>query len=77
LETAYKEALEREFGIVFNKLYTITNQPFARFAADLRRQQKWDEYLEFVANSFNPATVSNLMCRSTLSVEHLGWKSQS
>jgi len=42
LETAYKEALEREFGSSSNKLYTITNQPIARFAADLRRQQKWE-----------------------------------
>jgi|ERR1043166_232152 radical SAM/Cys-rich protein len=72
LEAAYKDALGRDFGIIFNKLYTITNQPIARFAADLRRQQKWDEYLELLANSFNPATVENLMCRSTVSVDYQG-----
>src|SRR6266511_1674882 len=27
LEADYKEALQREFGIVFNRLYTLTNQP--------------------------------------------------
>jgi len=72
LEAAYKEALQREFGIVFHRLYTITNQPIARFAEDLQRQGKWDEYLDLLANSFNPATVEGLMCRTTLSVDYLG-----
>ena len=44
----------------------------ARFADDLRRQGKWDEYLELLANSFNPATVDGLMCRTTLSVGYRG-----
>ena len=72
LEADYKEVLNRDFGIAFNKLFTITNQPIARFAEDLRHQGKWDEYLELLANSFNPATVDGLMCRATLSVGYRG-----
>lgn len=72
LEADYKEVLRREFGIVFNQLFTITNQPIARFAEDLRQQGKWDEYLELLANNFNPATVPGLMCRATLSVGYRG-----
>ena len=72
LEADFREVLGREFGIVFNRLFTITNQPIARFAEDLRRRGKWDEYLELLANSFNPATVEGLMCRTTLSVGHRG-----
>jgi radical SAM/Cys-rich protein len=72
LEADYKDVLEREFGIVFNRLYTLTNQPIARFAEDLRRQGKWDEYLELLAGSFNPCTVEGLMCRTTLSVGYRG-----
>lgn len=72
LEAEYKEALRREFGIVFNRLYTIANQPIARFAEDLRRQGKWDEYQDLLAESFNPATVDGLMCRTTLSVDYRG-----
>jgi radical SAM/Cys-rich protein len=72
LEADYKAELHRNFGIVFNQLYTITNQPIARFAEDLRRLEKWDEYMELLANSFNPATIQGLMCRSTLSVGWLG-----
>jgi radical SAM/Cys-rich protein len=72
LEADYKVALAREFGIVFNKLFTITNQPIARFAEDLRQHGHWDAYLELLANHFNPATVEGVMCRSTLSVGWMG-----
>ncbi|MSU20392.1 MAG: radical SAM/Cys-rich domain protein [Pedosphaera sp.] len=72
LERDYKDALRSEFGIIFNRLFTITNQPIARFAEDLRRQEKWDDYLELLANSFNPQTVNGLMCRTTLSVGYQG-----
>lgn len=72
LEADYKDALQRNFGIVFNKLFTIANQPIARFAEDLRQQGKWDEYLELLVNAFNPATVEGLMCRNTLSVGYRG-----
>ena len=72
LEADYKEALRSEFGIEFNQLLTITNQPIARFAEDLRKQGAWDDYLELLVNSFNPATLPGLMCRSTLSVGYDG-----
>ncbi|HKQ38429.1 MAG TPA: arsenosugar biosynthesis radical SAM (seleno)protein ArsS [Verrucomicrobiae bacterium] len=72
LEADYKEALQRDHGIVFNRLYTLTNQPIARFAEDLRKQNKWDDYLELLANSFNPHTIEGLMCRDTLSVDYRG-----
>jgi radical SAM/Cys-rich protein len=72
LEADYKEVLGREFGIRFNRLYTITNQPVARFAEDLRRQGKTEEYMSLLANSFNPTTVESLMCRTTLSVGWMG-----
>ena len=72
LEMEYREALGREFGITFHRLFAITNQPIARFADDLREQGKWDEYLELLAASFNPATVGGLMCRTTLSVGYRG-----
>ena len=73
LEADYKEQLRARFGIEFTGLFTITNQPIARFAEDLRAQGKAEEYLELLANAFNPATVAGLMCRSTLSV---GWRGE-
>jgi len=73
LEADYKLELRQRHGIEFTRLFTITNQPIARFAADLRQQGQWDAYLELLANSFNPATVAGLMCRTTLSV---GWRGE-
>lgn len=72
LEADYKEELQERYGIRFTRLFTVTNQPIARFAEDLREQGKWDEYLELLANHFNPSTVDGLMCRNTLNVGWMG-----
>ena len=72
LEADYKEILLRDHGIVFNSLFTITNQPIARFAEDLRKQGRWEEYMELLVASFNPDTAAGLMCRATLSVGYTG-----
>src|SRR5438477_11459434 len=70
LEADYKRELKKNFGIVFNSLYTITNLPIARFASYLRRNNKLEEYMQLLVDNFNPTTVSSLMCRNTISV---GW----
>ena len=72
LECDYKEALAREYGIVFNHLLTITNQPIARFAQDLRSTGQMADYMKLLAASFNPATIPELMCRNTVSVGYNG-----
>lgn len=72
LEADYREVLQRDFGVVFHRLYTITNQPIARFADDLRKQGKWEEYMDLLVSNFNADTVEGLMCRSTLSVDYQG-----
>lgn len=70
LEADYKERLLEDFGITFNKLYTITNMPISRFAAYLRSTKQYQEYMELLINSFNPSTLEGLMCLNTLSI---GW----
>jgi radical SAM/Cys-rich protein len=72
LEADYKLELRERFGIEFTRLFTITNQPIARFAEDLRAHGQWDAYLELLANHFNPATVEGLMCRRTISIGWMG-----
>ena len=72
LEADYKEELFKNFGIRFNQLYTLTNQPIARFVEDLRRQGRLEEYMALLIGSFNPGTVDGLMCRTTLSVGWMG-----
>src|SRR5439155_15090653 len=58
---------------VFNRLYTITNMPIGRFAAYLRHEGKFDEYLGLLITSFNACTVDGLMCRNTLNI---GWRGE-
>ena len=70
LEADFKRELDAHFGIVFNKLYTITNLPIGRFASYLRHNGKAEEYMQLLIDAFNPATIGGLMCRNTISV---GW----
>jgi Protein of unknown function (DUF3641). len=72
LEADYKRELKKHFGIIFNNLYTITNLPIARFASYLRHNNKLEEYMQLLLDNFNPATVSGLMCRNTISVSWTG-----
>ena len=72
LEADYKVELKKRYGIVFTRLFAITNLPIARFAVDLREHGQWDYYMELLANSFNPATVNDLMCRSTINIGYEG-----
>jgi radical SAM/Cys-rich protein len=73
LEADYERELRKQFGIVFNKLYTLTNLPIGRFASYLRRNNKLEDYMELLINAFNPATIDGLMCRDTISV---GWRGE-
>ncbi len=70
LEREYKRELRAAFGIEFNGLFTITNMPIKRFAEDLARQGRTQDYMDLLIANFNPATVDELMCRSLVSV---GW----
>ncbi len=70
LEAQYRDELARNFGIVFDRLLTITNMPIARFASQLSAAGNHSAYMSLLVNHFNPATVDALMCRDLVSV---GW----
>ncbi|MBS3919811.1 MAG: arsenosugar biosynthesis radical SAM protein ArsS [Deltaproteobacteria bacterium] len=70
LEEDYRRELGQRFGIGFSHLLTITNMPLGRFRNELDRQNQRESYLRLLRQSFNPQTVSGLMCRNQLSV---GW----
>jgi radical SAM/Cys-rich protein len=73
LELDYKRELKKHFGIVFNRLYALANLPIGRFASYLRHNDKLEDYMHLLINAFNPATISGLMCRNTISV---GWRGE-
>ena len=70
LEAAYHQHLRDEHGVVFNRLYTLTNMPISRFLTDLNRSGKYEYYMNLLVEKFNPTTVEGLMCRTLVSV---GW----
>jgi len=70
LEQDYKRTLQDEFGVVFNRLFCLTNMPITRYATHLKLCREYEPYMELLASSFNPATVDHVMCRNSVSV---GW----
>jgi radical SAM/Cys-rich protein len=70
LEKDYRRELGRHFNITFNRLLTIANMPLGRFRADLSRRDQEQTYLQLLRKSFNPDTLSGLMCRHQISI---GW----
>jgi radical SAM/Cys-rich protein len=72
LEQRYRRELKAEFGIEFHHLLAIANMPIKRFAHTLAREGKIESYLSLLVNHFNPDTVSELMCRTLVSVSYDG-----
>jgi len=70
LERDYKRELQLRHGIVFDRLYTITNMPISRFLEHLERTANLERYMELLVASFNPRAAEGVMCRTYLSV---GW----
>ncbi len=70
LERDYRQQLLSTHGIEFSRLLTLANLPIRRFASALARSGELEEYLDLLEDNFNPATVSKLMCRNTISI---GW----
>ena len=69
-ERDWKRELERRHGIVFDRLFTITNMPISRFLEHLDEKGQTEAYLKRLVQAFNPAAAAGVMCRTTLSV---GW----
>lgn len=70
LERDYKQQLGEEYGITFDHLFAIANNPNGRFGNLLEKKGKLGKYMEKLVGAFNAATVPTMMCRSQLSV---GW----
>lgn len=70
MEKEYKTALGRDYGIEFNNLFTITNNPIGRFGEFLVRSDNFEGYMNKLYSAFNPNTLANMMCRFQISV---GW----
>ncbi|MGA1772713.1 MAG: arsenosugar biosynthesis radical SAM (seleno)protein ArsS [Flavobacteriaceae bacterium] len=72
LERDFKSRLNDQFGIVFNQLFCINNLPISRFLDYLIASDNFDDYMQTLVESFNPATLAGVMCTNTLSVSWNG-----
>jgi radical SAM/Cys-rich protein len=70
LELEFKTALKKDFNIVFNNLFAITNLPISRYLDYLLQSGNYEKYMSKLIAAFNPVAASNVMCRNTLSI---GW----
>lgn len=73
LEADYKEHLAEDFGIRFNHLLTITNQPIARFGSTLVSRGQFNDYMQLLRDSYRAENVEAVMCRHLVSVDWQGY----
>ena len=73
LEKIYKEHLQANYGIVFNKLFALTNLPIQRFGNMLISKGLFNDYMQLLKDNYRQENLSGVMCRNTLSVDWQGF----
>jgi radical SAM/Cys-rich protein len=73
LEADYKRELRARYGIVFDRLYTLTNMPIQRFGSMLISKGRFNEYMALLRNAYQESNLDGVMCRSLLSVDWQGF----
>ncbi len=72
LEQDYKRLLAENFGVRFDRLLTITNQPIARFGSTLISKGQFRDYMALLRSAHRPENLPGVMCRSLVSVDWQG-----
>jgi radical SAM/Cys-rich protein len=73
LQADYKRVLSEQYGIVFNRLYTLANMPIQRFGSMLISKGEFDDYLSLLRNAHLDANLDGVMCRNLISVDWRGY----
>ena len=73
IERHFRQILKQTWGITFNHLFSFSNVPLGRFRQWLENSGNLPAYLKKLANSFNPAAVCDVMCRSLVSINWDGY----
>lgn len=73
LEADYKNVLGEKFGIVFNKLFTITNMPIQRFGSMLVSKGQFKSYMRLLKENHHSENLEQVMCRTHVSVDWRGY----
>jgi radical SAM/Cys-rich protein len=70
LEEEYRSELKKNYAVSFNHLFTFANMPLGRFREFLIKSGNFEKYMKKLTDSFNPETLSGIMCKRLISV---GW----
>jgi radical SAM/Cys-rich protein len=73
LEADYRRVLGDNYGIKFNRLYTLANMPIQRFGSTLISKGEFDDYLAMLQHAHRPENLDGVMCRNLISVDWRGF----
>ena len=73
LEDAYRSHLRREYGVEFNRLYTLANMPIQRFGSTLISKGQFNSYMKLLHDNYHEENLEQVMCRTLLSVDWQGY----
>ncbi len=73
LEEDYHRHLGENYGVHFNRLYTLTNMPIQRFGSTLISKGQFSGYMRLLKDAYLEANLEAVMCRSLLSVDWQGY----
>lgn len=73
LEADYKSFLRENFGIEFNRLFTLSNMPIKRFGSTLVTRGQFHPYMALLKSAHQDQNLDNVMCRTLISVDWQGY----
>ncbi|MEX0960453.1 MAG: arsenosugar biosynthesis radical SAM (seleno)protein ArsS [Burkholderiales bacterium] len=73
LEADYRAHLGEEYGVTFNRLYTLANMPIQRFGSMLISKGQFNAYMNLLREAHQDGNLETVMCRSMLSVDWQGY----
>ena len=73
LEADYKRILGEQFGIAFNRLYTLANMPIQRFGSTLVSKGQFNAYMSLLRGAHRDENLDGVMCRSLVSIDWRGY----
>ncbi|QOW19302.1 arsenosugar biosynthesis radical SAM protein ArsS [Lysobacter ciconiae] len=72
LQADYRRLMQDDFGIVFNRLYTMANMPIQRYGSWLVSKGEFAPYMATLKQAHRTENLAGVMCRSLISVDYLG-----
>jgi radical SAM/Cys-rich protein len=73
LEADYKRILGEQFGIEFNRLFTLANMPIQRFGSTLVSRGQFNGYMSLLRGAHRDENLEGVMCRSLVSIDWQGY----